>query len=373
MNVRPFLAVVATIASFTCVASDRIRPNDPAQRLEVLINKGLEMTKSNFSPLAPHADAIYGARSIFLRAGQWTSKSVLNVCFWNGNLAEQQAVAKSALRWDGKSKLMLSLYSSRGVPRKCTSIDSGDIRIALSPAGLKDKYEYGQDPGGNWSLIGKQSTFVPQGKADSARYAITMNLPQVGSLLAMGNHAGLDFTVGHEFGHALGLLHEFQAGICMDWIDIKKFAADEGWYGPVAIRSLDPLPLLEGTRFEQEYGTKGSYDVDSIMQYNFPSQYYISRSSQANPCRRVMDVSAPSPGDFQTVVEMYGAATGSPPVLDDRRRWRTLPPAPLDARQRLTEAYAKVIASDPLSVTRIKNVVDALEQLDQFAKGRVQP
>ncbi len=397
MRIRYILLTASYVLFSEALASDQIRPDSPAHRLEVLIKKGLDATSEDVTASSSSANGVLAGRSIFLEANVWTSKSVLNVCFWNGSLPEQIAVAESAVRWNGRARLNLSLYSSPGIPRTCTDIDSGDIRIALSPAGVEDKYEAGQYRYESWSLIGQQSDFVPYGKPETARYAITMNLPKTAEALASGNLAHLNFTVRHEFGHAFGLMHEFQAGQCVDWIDLQQFATDYNISGNDYMLNLEPLPLTAGTRFGRPYGVKGDYDIDSIMQYNFKDKYYILSETKINPCRRVKNVVEPSPGDYKTIAELYGGPFNVRPYSERRSEWKGMPRGITefgwqteridvypgqrewiravretpDARARLHAALAIAKRSDPISAVKLKKILDNVVQLDRLQKGQV--
>ncbi|NHZ96840.1 hypothetical protein [Massilia sp. CCM 8734] len=396
MRIRHILLTASCVLFSEALASDQIRPDSPAHRLEVLIKKGLDATSEDMTASASSANGVLAGRSIFLEANVWTSKSVLNVCFWNGSLPEQIAVAESAARWNGHARLTLSLYSAPGIPRACTDVDSGDIRIALSPIGVEDKYEAGQYRYESWSLIGQQSDFVPYGKPETARYAITMNLPKTAKALEERNLAHLNFTVRHEFGHAFGLMHEFQAGQCADWIDLEKFATDYNISGNDYMLNLEPLPLTAGTRFGRPYGVKGDYDIDSIMQYNFEDKYYILREAKINPCRRVKNVVEPSPGDYKTIAELYGGPFNVRPYSDRRSEWKGMLPGitefggqsgrigvfpgtrewigavreTQDAHAHLHAAFAIARKSDPLSAVKLKKILDNVEQLDRLRKGQ---
>jgi len=286
---------------------DSPSPIEPSVKFEAMIAEGMRNIDENSDKAVFFSADVRAARSVYDRAALWTSKTALRVCFWNGDRLTQEAVIKSAMRWN-VTHLSLSFYDRANAIQKCVDGKSADIRIALVSTDTKIRYEAGQDRGGNWSLMGRQAEFVPQGKPAGSRYDVTMNLPYIASNLRSGDLGTLDFTVGHEFGHALGLLHEFQLAKCEGWIDIKQMAKDQGWSGDLASYALDPLPAI-ASKFRIDIGLSGDYDVRSIMQYNFAVKYFITKAGEENPCQRKDDVTQPSTGDLQTVVAMYGAST----------------------------------------------------------------
>lgn len=118
--------------------------------------------------------------------------------------------------------------------------DGGDIRIGLN----------NQD--GCWSLVGTQCRTAPSNER-------TMNF------------GWLDVaTIIHEFGHALGMIHEHQNpfGSGIDWNVLKVFAwanATQGW---------DMFTTCENIiKKYQITSVNGSeYDPKSIMLYSFPGE-----------------------------------------------------------------------------------------------------
>jgi len=300
-----YVALIAVLLVDSAMCSDTLSPEDPSFRFERLLRSKLAAIESTKANATFFVDDIETGRSMIRKSGLWTDKEILNVCFWNGSENEKKAVIQSAAIWNTASRLQLSFTQRDGRARSCVRPEKSEIRISLSNADTSLTYEGGQDKNGNWSLIGRQSIFVPIGQDPKKQYDVTMNLPHVGGYLEVGDLKELNFTVRHEFGHALGLFHEFQSEVCTDWINIKKFADDNNWYGNSAKVNLEPLPTLTG-KLKVEFTKIGPYDVNSVMQYNFPLVYYCERPPAPNPCKRSKDIETPSPDDIKTLVSAYG-------------------------------------------------------------------
>lgn len=347
-------------------AHEQINPSDPAILFERLIASGVKIASDGQKDAMFSGPSLLLARSIFNRSALWTNKTRLRVCFWNGSKQEQLAVANSAIRWNGASRLSLAFFSEGGATVTCGNGVSADIRVSLREDSAL-KYENGQAPSGNWSLIGKQSEFRPTGSSQSEKYQVTMNLPSISSDLAIGNIKEIDFTVGHEFGHALGLLHEFQSAVCNGWIDTDQLAADQGWAGPAAAQNLEPLPNLAGI-LRIDFGLSGEYDVNSIMQYNFPVKYYVIKPEKRNPCMRTSDVDVPSEDDLKTLAAMYGKPVqGAPSGAAESA-------LALDSKDRLTlkKAYKFFSTDNQVDASLMGAALGAIERLDKFKMGIVE-
>lgn len=341
-------------------------PTDPSMRFEALIADGLAAIDEEKDNALYFTDTLIAARSLFDRAAAWTGSS-LRVCFWNGDSKMQRAVVDSASRWNGVAGISLDFTDKPPNIRQCKTSEDGDIRVSLVAKAGSAPYRSDQARWGNWSLVGRQSEFQPPGSPAGTRYAVTLNLPQVDLDFKAGDLTSAHFTIGHEFGHALGLLHEFQAAICKGWIDIKQMADDQGWVGDAASYSLDSLPDI-ADKFKISLGVAGPYDVDSIMQYNFKAKYYVSKPGQTNPCRRKENVSIPSKADIATLVAIYGPR--APHAVQAASSPGIKTKTPPDLRTALLKAQKTAAGMNPGMSGAINRVVDKLRRLDDFVAGR---
>jgi len=118
------------------------------------------------------------ARMAAVRALQWPLRSIIRVAFLDGDAALHDRVRDTALTWRDHANLKLYF-----VP----AVDQADIRISF------------REPG-SWSYIGTECHSIPTDEA-------TMNY---GWLTADSSPDEVDRVVLHEFGHALGCIHEHQ-------------------------------------------------------------------------------------------------------------------------------------------------------------------
>jgi serralysin len=130
------------------------------------------------------------SRAALLLKGKWTPGMTIRVSFLDDPFGLKQDVMRIARLWTGPFMANLQLEV---LDRKT----AGDIRISF-------RYE------GSWSAIGKTCLHIRN------RRRPTMNF---GWLKRNSSEAEIKRVVLHEFGHALGLVHEHQspaAGIQWD-------------------------------------------------------------------------------------------------------------------------------------------------------------
>jgi serralysin len=186
-------------------------------------------------------DQDLNGRAALLNEARWTRGDVIRVKFVEGDESLQQRVRTVAERWTAPGMADLTL----------NFVDSGDAEIRI-------RFEQGD---GSWSYLGTQCQGIPQDQH-------TMNY---GWLTPESDDDEVQRVVLHEFGHALGLIHEHQnpqGGI--DWNEPAVIADLSGppnnWDEP-QIRSnvLDHYP--------KEAVTATDVDADSIMMYPIPAAW----------------------------------------------------------------------------------------------------
>ena len=187
-------------------------------------------------------------RAIMPLGKLWMNGSTLRVRFIGGTAAQQATVREQAQWWTAHANLKFEFNNA----------PDAEIRISFDPAK------------GAWSYVGTDNRSIPLDQP-------TMNL----GFMDGG-------TVAHEFGHAIGLMHEHQ-----------NPAGGIEWNEAAVIRDLSGPPnnwsestirhnVLNKYRADQINGT--TFDPDSVMLYFFPGSWVQSGvGTRANPTLSALD------------------------------------------------------------------------------------
>jgi hypothetical protein len=180
------------------------------------------------------------AKAAIVRANKWAKRAIIKVGFLDGTPAQQALVKRFAVGWiaPGMARLKFAW----------TTADKADIRISFAYRG-------------SWSVIGTSCKSVPKSQP-------TMNF---GWLTPTVSDAEAQRVILHEFGHALGLIHEHQNP--MGAVNWNKPAVYQDLSGPpnswdkakIDHNMFEAYPLheIEGTRV----------DPASIMMYPIPASW----------------------------------------------------------------------------------------------------
>jgi serralysin len=179
-------------------------------------------------------------KAALVKAAKWNSGNIITVSFLDGVPSIQEKVKQVAKTWvaPGMANLKLDFRKDNNT----------DIRIS---------FQYS----GSWSTVGTECRFVK--KSDP-----TMNY---GWLDENSTDEELRRVVLHEFGHALGLVHEHQnpAG----GIQWNRAAVIAELSGPPNDWSLEDI---EHNMFEPQAASQTNFtelDENSIMMYPIPANW----------------------------------------------------------------------------------------------------
>jgi hypothetical protein len=210
-----------------------------------------------------------------VRAKMWKPGRTLRVRFLDGSATLQERVKQVALGWTQYENLRFDFGNDA----------NSEIRISFS-----------FDPNSSWSAIGTDclvEKYFP-------KYQPTMNF---GWLDDATDDTEVSRVVLHEFGHAIGCIHEHQSpngGI--EWnvpAVLKYFSGPPNYWDEQTIR----FNILDKYKARDITGTP--FDEDSIMLYDFPASLIIGGKGTHSNTR----LSAQDIGFIRTAYPQSSSAT----------------------------------------------------------------
>jgi serralysin len=212
------------------ILSSCIRPSDndksENQNLKLCTIKGRTLVKEG-GPSAFAPDGL--AKRLLL----WKNRKILNIYFFDGKTDLQNRVIKIASEWEPFSGIQFA---------STEKVLNSDIRVSFRTDGW-------------WSLIG----------SEASNYDKTYCTLSLDSIYLYDN-ATFRHVVLHEFGHALGLLHEHQhPGFEIPWNNKlyeyykKEYNVDSTWVYENVVR-----------KYSDSQTIYGKVDPKSIMIYAIP-------------------------------------------------------------------------------------------------------
>ena len=195
-------------------------------------------------PLSP-------SRMALINAKKWQTGSVLKCRFLEGTKTQQAKAQAMAEKWEQYAKIDIQFV---------TTTDE-QVRIAFTP---------GQ---GSWSAIGTDclnAAYFP-------KHEPTMNF---GWLTDDTNAGEWERVVVHEFGHALGCIHEHQSpNEKLDW---NVQAVYDYFSGPPNYWSKADIDHNILQKYSAQGLTATPFDIHSIMLYQFPKELFNSGPGTPN-------------------------------------------------------------------------------------------
>lgn len=296
-------------------------------------------------------------RQLFAAQRLWAAGDTLKVCFFNGDEVVAALIDGVASEWEKHASIKLD-FGEVGARRNCTLASAGfnQIRIAFGEMAY-------------WSTVGRDSINLLNFHQPSMnlggfdlKYSRFQAAPD-GTRFTVQNVVELSdrrdrATILHEFGHALGLLHEHQNPRlgCENEIrwegpgNVFEYYAGpyNYWSRETVLRNLGPI-----ARIDPDF-MAGEPDRESIMIYAQPASIFLR--GEASPCF-VLEPFVLSTLDKEGIAKMYPSGTvtltdsgftTNSPVLG-----LAIPPpsGPIQSADRIARITAD-LGSDVVSVRR---------------------
>lgn len=184
-------------------------------------------------------------RAAVERMKLWENGRRLRVRFLDGNPEVQHKVAAIAREWEAAANISLDFVSGGG----------SEIRVSFAQQGF------------SWSAIGTDALTVPSTRA-------TMNYGWLAPATPLREYQRV---VRHEFGHALGMIHEHQNPAAqgqIPWDKPKVYAyyARQGWAKADVDSNIFEVYAEDSTNHT-------AFDRTSIMEYAVPDSLTIGAYS----------------------------------------------------------------------------------------------
>jgi serralysin len=255
----------------------------------------------SFVPAEAKGPLARQVRGVVARALTWSPGQTIKVCFRSGTRSAQERVIRVAREWMQYANVAFD-FQENGVPRQCKGgedikIDFVDNKGWWSAYGTISRQ---RDPSMNLQFFG----------VDTPRYTNGQQAPEL----------ELRRIILHEFGHALGMMHEHQSPSAecdgeINWDAAYQMGVKLGWNKEMVHAQMRQLTSLE------EFNLT-AVDRKSIMHYSLaPELFKLGRNSKC----WVPDNSDLSEQDRRFIASVY--PRDGAPVATSSGPGGTRPPA----------------------------------------------
>jgi Putative peptidoglycan binding domain/Matrixin len=225
-------------------------------------------------------DTLERARAAIVTAKRWTTRGI-KCRFLDGDSIQRERVEEKAHQWENHADVRFQFVDT----------DDEHIRISFSEEG-------------SWSAVGTDALNA----AYFPKHQPTMNY---GWLDADTDDDEYERVVVHEFGHALGLIHEHQtpAATALKWNVDEVYRVFSGPPNYWSKADIDHNVLQRYSAAQTQYSV---FDRASIMLYSFPGSLFTD--GVGTPSNTTL-----SPTDITFIGQVYGQPSsnggGEPRVL----------------------------------------------------------
>mgnify|MGYP002381902725 CR=1 FL=1 len=279
-------------------------------------------------------------RAVVVRTLTWKPGELIKVCFRSGTQAARGRVAKYASEWMRYANIRLE-FGEPGNYRSCAGDNSEAIKIDFLDTGPKS---------GFWSALGTLSRKEDHSLNLSFLGRDQLPVDKQGKSMPEAEARRL---ILHEFGHALGLVHEHQSPAAQcgkEYYEeaVLAYGALRGWPKDQTIRNFqqyNEMPELNAS----------AVDRKSIMHYSLPP--WLFKAGEKSACYVPTNFDL-SDGDKEFVTRFYPSSRPNANVAGA--------PAPTVTRGSSSatpaQEYAEVLKASGLPAERIEALLARFAQ-----------